>query len=57
MQWSRKWQPTPVLLPGKFHGEEPGGLQSPRSKKAGHNLATENAHTRKDGGRQGRLED
>ena len=18
--WSRKWQPTPVLLPGKFHG-------------------------------------
>ena len=26
----RKWQPTPVLLPGKFHGqrERPGGLQS-----------------------------
>ena len=24
---SRKWQPTPVLLPGKFHeSEEPGGL-------------------------------
>ena len=27
-----KWQPTPVFLPGKFHGqrslEEPGGLQS-----------------------------
>ena len=20
--WSRKWQPTVVLLPGKFHGEE-----------------------------------
>ena len=19
--WSRKWQPTPVFLPGKFHGE------------------------------------
>ena len=18
--WSRKWQPTPVFLPGKFHG-------------------------------------
>ena len=18
--WRRKWQPTPVLLPGKFHG-------------------------------------
>ena len=25
--WRRKWQPTPVLLPGKSHGlmEEPGG--------------------------------
>ena len=19
--WNRKWQPTPVLLPGKFHGQ------------------------------------
>ena len=19
--WSRKWQPTPLLLPGKFHGQ------------------------------------
>ena len=28
--WSRKWQPTPVFLPEKFHGqEEPGGLYSP----------------------------
>ena len=25
----REWQPTPVLLPGEFHGQqEPGGLQS-----------------------------
>ena len=21
MPWSRKWQPTPVFLPGKFHGQ------------------------------------
>ena len=21
LPWSRKWQPTPVLLPGKFHGQ------------------------------------
>ena len=21
MHWRRKWQPTPVLLPGKFHGQ------------------------------------
>ena len=20
-RWKRKWQPTPVLLPGKFHGQ------------------------------------
>ena len=44
-------------MPGKFHGEEPGRLQSTRSQKVGHNLATENAYTRKDEGRQGRLED
>ena len=24
----RQWHPTPVLLPGKPHGREPGGLQS-----------------------------
>ena len=21
LNWSRKWQPTPVLLPGRFHGQ------------------------------------
>ena len=21
LRWSRKWQPTPVFLPGKFHGQ------------------------------------
>ena len=27
--WSRKWQPSPVFLSGKYHGtEEPGRLQS-----------------------------
>ena len=28
--WRRKWQLTPVYIPGKFHGHrrEPGGLQS-----------------------------
>ena len=20
--WKRKWQPTPVFLPGKFHGQK-----------------------------------
>ena len=28
LSWSRKWQRTPVFLPGKLHGqEEPGALQ------------------------------
>ena len=38
--WRRKWQPTPVFLPGTEDGgacpwtEEPGGLQSMRSEKS-----------------------
>ena len=40
--WRRKWQPTPVLLPGKSHGwtEEPGRLQSMGSQRVGHDWAT-----------------
>ena len=34
--WKRKWQPTPIFL----SGEEPGGLQSTGSQRAGHNLVT-----------------
>ena len=26
--WSRKWQPTPVLLTGKSHGQRASRLQS-----------------------------
>ena len=26
--WSRKWQPSPVFLPGKFSCQEPGRLWS-----------------------------
>ena len=25
VSWRRKWQPTPVFLPGKFHGHSPQG--------------------------------
>ena len=28
MHWRRKWQPTPVFLPGESQGREPGGLLS-----------------------------
>ena len=32
--WRRKWQPTPVFLPGKSHGQKAqGGLQSMRSQE------------------------
>ena len=36
----RQWQPTPVLLPGKSHGQKPGRLQSMGSQRVGHNRAT-----------------
>ena len=38
----RKWQLTPVLLPGKSHGgrEEPGRLQSMGLQRVGHDWAT-----------------
>ena len=34
--WRRKWQPTPVLLPGESQGREPGGLLSMGSHRVGH---------------------
>ena len=40
----RKWQPTPVFLPGQIPWtEEPGGLQSMGSQRAGHSCVTEHA--------------
>ena len=44
--WRRKWQPTPVFLPGISHGQSSlGGLQSRALQRTGHNLATEQQHT------------
>ena len=35
--WGRAWKPTPILLPGESPWtEEPGGLQSVVSQRAGH---------------------
>ena len=31
--WKRKWQPTPVFLPGKFHGRGSLGGYSPWGRK------------------------
>ena len=37
MHWRRKWQPTPVFLPGESPGTgEPGGLPSMGLHRAGH---------------------
>jgi len=38
MHWRRKWQPTPVFLPGESQGTgEPGGLPSLGWHRVGHN--------------------
>ena len=34
--WRRKWQPTPVFLPGESQGREPRGLPSMGSHRVGH---------------------
>ena len=31
--WRRKWQPTPVFLPGKRHGQRSLGAYGPRGRK------------------------
>ena len=41
--WRRKWQPTPVFLPGKSHEQESLAGYSPRDHKGvGHNLEANN---------------
>ena len=39
MLW-RRWQPSPVFLLGKPHGEESGGLQLMGSRRVGHDWMT-----------------
>ena len=34
--WRRKWQPTPVFLPGKFQGQRILAGHSPRGHKESH---------------------
>ena len=38
--WRRKWQPAPVVLPGKFHGQRSLAGYSPWGRRVGHNLVT-----------------
>ena len=40
-RWRRKWQATPVFLPGKSHGQRSLGGYSPQDcKRVVHDLAT-----------------
>ena len=45
--WRRKWQPTPVFLPGNFHGQRSLADYSPWGhKRVGHDLATKRQQQR-----------
>ena len=37
--WRRKWQPTPVFLPGKFHGHRSLTGYSPYGRRVRHDEA------------------
>ena len=44
--WGRKWQPTPVFLPGKSRGQRSlAGYSSWGHKRVRHDLATEHRYT------------
>ena len=44
--WRRKWQPTPVLLPGKFHGQRSLAGSSPWGRKESHTTEWLHFHLR-----------
>ena len=45
MLWRREWQPTPVLEPGKSHGQRSlMNYSSWGHKRVGHNLAVKQQH-------------
>ena len=47
--WRRKWQPTPVFLPGKFHGQRSlAGYRPWGHKRVGHDLATKQKQQQQD---------
>ena len=44
--WRKKWQPTPIFLPGKSHGQRSLAGYSPWGCKVGHRLATKQQQQR-----------
>ena len=48
--WSRKWQPAPVFLPGKSHGQRSlAGYSSCVCKRVGHDFAIKQQHSAEEG--------
>ena len=45
LPWRRKWQPTPVFLPGKFHGQRSLAGYSPWGRKESDATDHTHAHT------------
>ena len=43
ISWNGQWQPTPVILPGKFHGQRSLTGYGPWSCRVGPDSATEHA--------------
>ena len=47
--WRRKWQPSPIFLPEKSHGQRNLAGYSPYGhKRVGHNLVTNNKNNKQD---------
>ena len=46
--WERKWQPTPVSLPGKSHGQRSPVDYSPWGRRVRHNLVIKQQHLSED---------
>ena len=44
ISWRRKWQPTPVFLPGKSHGQSLEGYSPRGHKRVTHDFEMDNSH-------------
>ena len=42
MHWRRRWQPTPVFLPGKSHGQRLAGYSPWGHKRVRHDFVSDN---------------
>ena len=47
--WSKKWQPSPVFLPGKAHGQKNLAGSSPQGHRVRHDWVSTHAHIQKRG--------